>query len=60
MALPIDGTTPAPMTIACAMAPNQDTIVATLETNKPTTLLGRFQDFDSATQTIKRQECSGL
>ncbi len=55
-----DGTTPAPMTIACAMAPNQDIIVAALETNKPTTLLGRFQGFDSATQTIKLQECSGL
>lgn len=47
------------MTVLCTMAKNQDTAVAALQTNQPTTLVGRFQRFDSQTNTIQLQDCIG-
>jgi hypothetical protein len=48
-----------PMTILCAMAKNQDSIVAALQTNQRATLVGRFQNFDAQANAIKLQDCSG-
>ncbi len=51
---------PNAMTVQCLMAKNQDTIVAGLKTNQPTTLVGRFQGVDRNLNTIKLQECRGV
>lgn len=46
-------------TVLCTMAKNQDAAVAALQANQRTTLVGRFQGFDSTTNVIKFQDCIG-
>jgi hypothetical protein len=46
-------------TILCTMAKNQDAAVAALQTHQRATLVGRFQSFDSKTNSIKLQDCTG-
>jgi hypothetical protein len=47
-------------TVMCTMAKNQDASVATLQTERRATLLGRFQGFDSQANVIKLQDCIGI
>jgi tRNA_anti-like len=62
-----DGLTPAvgsgskesQLPIQCAMAKNQDATVAALQKNQRATLIGRFQSFDTKTNSIMLQDCTG-
>ncbi|NJP12359.1 MAG: hypothetical protein HC866_25230 [Leptolyngbyaceae cyanobacterium RU_5_1] len=45
--------------VLCMMAKKQDATVAALQTNQRATLVGRFQGFDTKTNSILLQDCTG-
>jgi hypothetical protein len=47
------------MALVCTMAKNQDAAVAALQLNRPATLIGLFQGFDTKANTIQLQGCTG-